>query len=175
MKIVILGAGAVGSIIGGHLARAGEEVTIIARGQRAAYVQQHGITLTGLADFTVPVAVTTQPQTVHEADVLVMAVKTYDIEQALASVRHIKVGSVLSIQNGVLKNEQLAHVFGWDKTLGAAVVLSGEVTPAGSILQGNTRIAIFVLRRTTVPPNLLKGAASSFCGKEKSATKALKH
>src|SRR5439155_8916023 len=83
IKIVILGAGALGSILGGHLARAGEEVTIIARGQRAAYIQQHGITLTGLADFTMPVAVTTQPQTVHEADVLVVAVKTYDTEPAL--------------------------------------------------------------------------------------------
>ena len=133
MKIVILGAGALGSIIGGHLARAGEEVTLIARGQRAAYVQQHGITLTGLADFTIPVAVTTQPQAVRQADVLVVAVKTYDTESALASVTHLKVGSVLSIQNGVLKNEQLAHTFGWDKTLGAAVVLSGEVTPAGPV------------------------------------------
>ncbi len=133
MKIVILGAGALGSIIGGHLARAGEDVTVIARGQRAAYVQQHGITLTGLADFTVPVAVTTQPQAVHAADVLVVAVKTYDTEPALESVSHLKVGSVLSIQNGVLKNEQLARTFGWDKVLGAAVVLSGEVTPAGPV------------------------------------------
>src|SRR5712692_938207 len=133
MNIVILGAGALGSIIGGHLARAGEEVTVIARGQRAAYVQQHGLTLTGLADFTVPVAVTTEPQAVREADVLVVAVKTYDTEAALASVSHLKVGSVLSIQNGVLKNEQLAHTFGWEKTLGAAVVLSGEVMPAGPV------------------------------------------
>ena len=133
MNIVILGAGALGSIIGGHLARAGEDVTVIARGQRAAYVQQHGITLTGLADFTVPVAVTTQPQAVHAADVLVVAVKTYDTESALESVSHLKVGSVLSIQNGVLKNEQLARTFGWDKVLGAAVVLSGEVTPAGPV------------------------------------------
>jgi 2-dehydropantoate 2-reductase len=50
MKILILGAGALGSIIGGHLARAGEAVTIIARGQRAAYLEQHGIALTGLAE-----------------------------------------------------------------------------------------------------------------------------
>ena len=133
MNIVILGAGALGSIIGGHLARAGEEVTLIARGQRAVYVQQHGITLTGLADFTVPVAVTTEPQAVREADVLIVAVKTYDTESALASVSHLKVGSVLSIQNGVLKNEQLAHTFGWEKTLGAAVVLSEEVTLAGPV------------------------------------------
>jgi 2-dehydropantoate 2-reductase len=133
MKILILGAGSLGSIIGGHLARAGEGVTIIARGQRAAYLEQHGITLTGLADFTVPVAVTTKPQTVPEADVLVVAVKTYDTEPALESVRHLRVGSVLSIQNGVLKDEQLAHTFGRDKTLGAAAFLSGGVTPAGSV------------------------------------------
>ncbi len=133
IKIVILGAGALGSILGGHLARAGEEVTIIARGPRAAYIQHHGLTLTGLADFTVPVAVTTQPQTVREADVLVVAVKTYDTEPALDSVSHLQVGSVLSIQNGVRKDAQVAHTFGWAKTLGAAAFLSGEVTPAGPV------------------------------------------
>ena len=133
MKIIILGAGALGSILGGHLARAGEEVTLIAREPRAAYVQHHGLTLTGLADFTVPVAVTTQPQTVREADVLVVTVKTYDTAPALASVRHLQVGSVLSIQNGVLKDAQLAYTFGWDKTLGAATFLSGDVTAAGPV------------------------------------------
>lgn len=133
MKIVILGAGALGSIIGAHLARAGHEVTVVARGPRAAHVQQHGLTLTGLADFTVPVGVTTQPETLREADVLVVAVKTYDTEQALKSVRHLEVGSALSIQNGVLKNEQLAHTFGWQRTLGAAAFLSGAVTPEGAV------------------------------------------
>src|SRR6266436_1171928 len=106
MKFVILGAGALGSIMGTHLARAGQDVTIIARGQRAAYLERHGITLTGLADFTAPVAVATDPRTVWEADVLVVAVKTYDTEPALASIRHLRVGTVLSIQNGVLKDEQ---------------------------------------------------------------------
>ena len=133
MKIIILGAGALGSIIGGYLARAGEAVTIIARGPRAAYLEQHGIVLTGLVDFTVPVAVATKPRTVPEADVLVVAVKTYDTELALASVRQLKVGSVMSIQNGVLKDEQIAHTFGWDKTVGAAAFLSGAVTPAGPV------------------------------------------
>ena len=133
MKVVILGAGALGSIIGAHLARAGEEVTIIARGPRAAYLQRHGVTLTGLADFTVPVAVTTRPQTVREADVLVVAVKTYDTEEALKSVRHLDVGGALSIQNGVLKDEQLADTFGRDRTLGAAAFVSGAVMPDGPV------------------------------------------
>ena len=42
MKIVILGAGALGTVLGAHLARAGEDVTLIARGQRAAYLQEYG-------------------------------------------------------------------------------------------------------------------------------------
>jgi 2-dehydropantoate 2-reductase len=47
MRFVILGAGALGSLIAGHLARAGEDVMLVARGDRARYVQQHGITVTG--------------------------------------------------------------------------------------------------------------------------------
>jgi 2-dehydropantoate 2-reductase len=133
MNIVILGAGALGSIIGGHLARAGAQVTVIARGQRAAFLQQHGISLTGLANFTVPVQVITNPREVHAADVLIVAVKTADTEAALASVRHVQIGSALSIQNGVLKDEQLARTFGTDKTLGAAAIISGEVTANGSV------------------------------------------
>jgi 2-dehydropantoate 2-reductase len=133
MKIAILGAGALGSIIGTHLARAGVEVTLIARGERAKFIREHGITITGLANFTEHVNVVDNSHEVQEADVLLVAVKTYDTEEALKSVGHVKAGSVLSVQNGVLKNEQLAHYFGWEKTLGAAAMLSGEVMPAGEV------------------------------------------
>src|ERR1043166_8349181 len=96
MKIVILGAGALGTVLGAHLARAGEDVTLLARGQRAASLQEHGATITGLVDFTVPVRVVTNPQQVHEADVLIVTVKTYDMEPALHSIKHLQVASVLS-------------------------------------------------------------------------------
>src|SRR5262245_36396304 len=79
MYIVILGAGALGTVLGAHLARAGEDVTLLARGQRAAYLQEHGATITGLVDFTVPVTVVTDPQQVHAADALIVTVKTYDM------------------------------------------------------------------------------------------------
>src|SRR5215831_20883990 len=86
MKIVILGAGALGTVLGAHLARGGEDVTLIARGQRAVYLQAHGATLTGLVDFTVPVRVVTDPSQVHDADVLMVTVKTYDMGPALQSI-----------------------------------------------------------------------------------------
>jgi 2-dehydropantoate 2-reductase len=133
MNIVILRAGALGTVLGAHLAKAGKDVTLIARGSRAAYLQEHGATITGLADFTVPVTVVTDRHQVQEADVLIVTVETYDMEPALASVKHLQVGSVLSIQNGVVKNEQLADVFGWDKVLGAMAAFSAEVLPIGTV------------------------------------------
>jgi 2-dehydropantoate 2-reductase len=133
MKIVILGAGALGTVLGAHLARAGEDVTLIARGQRAAYLQVHGATLTGLVDFTVSITVVTDPQQVHEADVLIVTVKTYDMASALQSIKHLQVESVLSLQNGVLKDEQLAQTFGWNKVLGAMTHFSAEVLPTGTV------------------------------------------
>ena len=143
MKIIVLGTGALGSVIGAHLVRAGEEVIFIARGQRAAFLQQHGLRLTGLADFTVPVTVTTRPQEIQDADVLMVTVKTYDMESALASVQHLTVSSVLSWQNGVLKNEQLARTFGWERVLGAAAIVSGEVLPEGTVrFTLNERLAL---------------------------------
>jgi 2-dehydropantoate 2-reductase len=133
MHTVILGAGALGTILGAHLARAGEEVTLIARGNRAAYLQEQGATITGLVDFTVPVRVVTDPSQLHEAEVLLVTVKTHDMASALHSVKHLDVGSVASIQNGVLKNEQLAQTFGWAKVLGAMAALSGAVLPTGTV------------------------------------------
>src|SRR5215831_17472179 len=133
MKIVILGAGALGTVLSAHLARAGEDVTLIARGQRAVYLQEHGATITGLMDFTVPVRVVTDPSQVHDAEALIVTVKSYDMDTALQSVKHIDVGSVLSIQNGVLKDEQLAQTFGWEKVLGAMAAFSAEVLPTGTV------------------------------------------
>src|SRR5712691_8267279 len=133
MHIVILGAGALGTVLGAHLTRAGEEVTLIARGNRAAYLREYGATLTGLVDFTVPVRVITDPSQVHDADVLIVTVKTYDMASALESLKHLHVESVLSLQNGVLKDEQLAETFGWDKVLGAMAAFSAEVLPTGTV------------------------------------------
>jgi 2-dehydropantoate 2-reductase len=77
--------------------------------------------------------VITDPLELREADVLIVAVKTYDMAAALASLRHLKVAMVLSIQNGVLKNVQLADVFGVEHTVGAATFLSGEVLTDGAV------------------------------------------
>lgn len=132
MHILVLGAGALGSIIAAHLIRAGETVSVLARGARAAHLREHGLRIAGVADFTVPCMVVDDPSTVQEADALVVAVKAYDTASALAGLQHLRVQSALSVQNGLLKNEQLASAFGAEKTVGAACMFAGEVLADGA-------------------------------------------
>jgi 2-dehydropantoate 2-reductase len=129
----VLGGGALGSILAGHLARSGQDVTVIARGERARYLQDHGITITGLSDFTTASRVITDPKEAPAADVLIVTVKTYDMATALVPLRDLGIATALSVQNGVLKNEQLTHVFGPAKTIGAAAFFAGEVSPSGAV------------------------------------------
>ncbi len=133
MEIVVLGAGALGSIISGHLARAGESVLLIARGDRARFLQQNGVTVTGLSKFNASCPVITDVNALSGGDVLILAVKSHDVDAALASVADMKFSSVLSVQNGVYGNEQLARVFGSQATLGATASFSGEVSPQGEV------------------------------------------
>lgn len=133
-EYVILGAGAIGSILAAHLARAGHSVAVIARGDRARAVERDGLRIKGLADFAVPVTVVTDPSQLEAADTLIVAMKTPGTEAALAGLRHVQVGAALSIQNGVLKDELLARAFGAERALGALADTSGELLASGEVL-----------------------------------------
>ena len=71
----ILGAGAMGSILGAHLARAGHSVALLARGRRAEHVRSEGLRISGLAQFSTPIHVIDDPARLRETQVLVVATK----------------------------------------------------------------------------------------------------
>lgn len=133
-EFAILGAGAIGSILAAHLARAGHSVIVLARGERARALEQEGLRIKGLADFSVHVPVITDPSRLEAAETLIVAMKTHGTEAALERLRGARVGAALSIQNGVLKNELLARAFGPDRVLGALADTSGELLPSGEVL-----------------------------------------
>jgi len=139
----ILGAGALGSIIAAHLARAGHSVIVLARGERAARLQRDGIRVAGLDTFVQPVDVVTDPSSFQGAKVLVLATKTHATTAALEPLRGAQIDVALSVQNGLMKNEQLAAVFGRARVLGALANTSGELLADGSALfTRNEQIAI---------------------------------
>lgn len=133
-EFAILGAGALGSILAAHLARAGHRVAVLARGRRAQQIRDTGLRITGLAEFAVPVHTLSDPSQLQSADVLVVATKTPGTAEALAALRHLQVDVALSIQNGPLKNELLADAFGEQRVLGALADTSGELLADGRVL-----------------------------------------
>jgi 2-dehydropantoate 2-reductase len=133
-KIAVLGAGAIGSIIGAHLARAGHSVAMLARGRRAEHVAAQGLEICGLAEFSSAVPVLRNPAQLRSADVLIVATKTPGTAEALANLRHVDIGLAFSIQNGPLKNELLSATFGAERALGSLADTSGEMLADGRVL-----------------------------------------
>lgn len=133
MHFVIVGAGALGSILAAHLARAGHGVQLLARGERARDIQAHGVRLIDTVEFNQACAVVTDPGTLKAAEVLINTVKTYQTREALARLSRLRVETAFSVQNGVMKNEQLAEVFGPQSVLGAMADVSGELLSSGAV------------------------------------------
>jgi len=133
MKFAILGAGALGTILGAHLSRAGHEVVMIARGDRARTLQRQGLVLNGLSDIKARPQVIDDPKKLLDTGTLIIATKAIDSAQALDTLKHLRLENALSVQNGVLKNELLARVFGNSRVLGAMADFSGELLANGEV------------------------------------------
>jgi len=133
MKFAILGAGALGTILGAHLSRAGHEVIMIARGERARTLQRQGLVLNGLSDIKARPNVIDDPKKLLETGTLIIATKAIDSALALDTLKHVRLENALSVQNGVLKNELLARVFGFSRVLGAMADFSGELLANGEV------------------------------------------
>ncbi|MBS0389430.1 MAG: hypothetical protein JSR15_13205, partial [Proteobacteria bacterium] len=97
-------------------------------------VGAEGLRIRGLAEFDQPVHVQADPSAFQGAQYLLVTTKTYSMDAALAPLRQARIGAALSFQNGLMKNEQLAAVFGADRVLGAIANTSGEVLPGGEVL-----------------------------------------
>jgi 2-dehydropantoate 2-reductase len=132
-EFAILGAGAIGSIVGAHLVKAGHSVVMLARGRRAQQIQADGLCVRGLAEISTPVQTLTDPTLLKSADVLIIATKALSTAESLQPLRNTRVGLALSVQNGLMKNELLAETFGAGHTLGALAYFSGELLPSGEV------------------------------------------
>ena len=87
MKFAIVGAGAIGAFLGAMLARAGEDVTLIARGPHLRAMQQHGIRIRGeFGEFQVAARATDNVESIGEVDVVVLTLKTHSVPAIAATM-----------------------------------------------------------------------------------------
>ena len=137
MRIAVMGAGAVGAYFGGLLALAGNQVTFIARGEHLRAMQKDGLTLdTPKGTLNVRNArFVADPAAVGACDVVLFAVKAYDIEAAAAPLKPlVDAGAVIvSVLNGVDHQDRIGAVVGVDRVLGGLALVSGVLVAPGVI------------------------------------------
>jgi 2-dehydropantoate 2-reductase len=148
MKIAVMGVGGTGGYFGGLLARAGEDVTFIARGAHLEALRTHGLQIKSplFGDFTLKVRATNNPQEIGPVDLVLFCIKSYDTEVAVQQIVPL-VGPetmVVSLQNGIDNEERLAQVVGEDAVLGAVAFVTAKIEAPGVILQ-TTKLSKLVL------------------------------
>jgi 2-dehydropantoate 2-reductase len=149
-RIGVNGAGAIGSILSAHLARSGREVVLIESGPRFAQVKEHGLTLVGVLE--VP---TQRPHLLASVDELrgmpveaiFVCTKAWSLPSLLPPL-HAALDPeavVVSYQNGIGPEEEVAARFG------AARVCRGIVNYAGGVAPGGDRVTV----AWSTPPNYI--------------------
>jgi 2-dehydropantoate 2-reductase len=137
MRITIYGTGGVGGFFGGRLARAGEDVTFIARGEHLRAIKADGLRVDSTAgDFVVhPAKATDDVGEVGETELVIIGVKAWQVPEAARAIKPL-VGpgtTVLPLQNGVDAVAQLVDELGGESVIGGLCRIVSYVVGPGHI------------------------------------------
>jgi len=136
MRIAVMGAGAIGGITGGMIAKAGEDVTLVdSYPDHVEVINRDGLRIIGeLGEHTVKLPAVTPDNLEGEFDLVFLAVKGVDTDDALEQLNDHMTDSapVVSLQNGI-NEEHIAEVIGAERTIGASTHYSATFEEPGVV------------------------------------------
>jgi 2-dehydropantoate 2-reductase len=142
MRIAVIGAGGVGGAFGAALAKAGGDVTFVARGAHLAAMREHGLRVESARGDTLihPVQATDDPASIGAVDIVLFCVKLWDIESAGEQIRPL-IGpdtGVIPLQNGIDASDRLIPILGAAHVMAGTVSISATIASPGVIRQTGT-------------------------------------
>src|SRR5215468_1203196 len=142
MRMAVVGAGGVGGAFGVALAKAGADVTFIARGKHLAAMKTRGLKIQGGRGEThlVPTKATDDPRDLGKVDFVLFCVKLWDVESAGAHIKPL-IGAdtaVIPLQNGIDAADRLIPILGREAVMGGVAQISASITDPGVITQVGT-------------------------------------
>jgi len=142
MRIAVVGAGGVGGGFGAALAKAGADVTFMARGAHLAAMKRDGLKVQSPRGDThlVPTQATDNPADIGVVDVVLFCVKLWDVESAGEAIKPL-VGAntaVIPLQNGIDAAERLLPILGPRAVMGGVAQISASIVAPGVIQQVGT-------------------------------------
>ena len=140
ISVAVVGAGGTGGYYGGALARAGNQVTMVARGPHLAAIRATGLQVNTvlLGDFHLDVDATDDMSSVGPVDLVIFAVKSYGTNAAIRDMGPL-VGDdtmIISTQNGIDSERLLGEALGTEHVLGCAATVSAKIDAPGVVTQG---------------------------------------
>ena len=136
MKIVIIGAGGVGGYFGGKLAKTGFDVTFVVRGEHLSAIKKNGLQIKSIkGDFTVHPKVTDDIKTIHEADLIILGVKSWQVIGVAKVLKSVisKNTMVLPLQNGADNADKLLSVLNKENVLAGLSKIVSKIEAPGII------------------------------------------
>ncbi len=138
MRIAVMGAGGLGGYFGARLCAGGADVHFVARGRHLEAMRTDGLRIEGATTLHVPhVNVTPDPAEIGVVDLVMLAVKLWDTEAALAQAAPL-VGpgtAIVSFQNGVLKDDYVRAAFDASHAMGGVGYVAATIDRPGVIRQ----------------------------------------
>jgi 2-dehydropantoate 2-reductase len=138
MKILVLGAGAVGGFFGGRLAAAGADVTFLVRPRRADQMAEHGLVVRSpFGDIVKDVPTVLSASDGGPYDLVLLTCKAYDLETALDTIAPAveRGAAVVPMLNGLAHLDALDARFGEKQVMGGLCFVAATLTPEGEIRQ----------------------------------------
>jgi 2-dehydropantoate 2-reductase len=138
MRILVIGAGAVGGYFGGRLAEAGKDVTFLVRGRQAEVIHKHGLRIVSPhGNATLQPKLILADEITGSYDLIILCVKAYSLAGAMNDFATAVAPNttILPLLNGMRHLELLAGRFGEDSVIGGVCFISAEVDPEGRIVQ----------------------------------------
>ena len=167
MRAAIYGAGAMGTVLGAHIARAGRQIDLITRNiPHVTALKEGGARIGGTVDFSVPVTALTPDEMTGEYDIIFLMTKQRENASICEFLRKYlrSDGAICTMQNG-LPEPSVASVVGEERTLGCAVSWGATFKGQGqAILTSSPEKLTFSLGAYSVNnPNLVKAADLLSC------------
>jgi 2-dehydropantoate 2-reductase len=124
-RVCVAGAGAIGSLFAAHLARVADVSALVRRRAQAEALREHGLRISGRADFTARVAAATSPGELAGPELVILACKGTDLDTVAAGLSgHWPQATLMTVQNGIGADEVVARHGDW-KLLTAVTFMSG--------------------------------------------------
>lgn len=138
MRILVVGAGAIGGYFGGRLMEKGKDVTFLVRKKREGQLQKHGLVIDSLHGNVslVPKTIVNGAE-VNPFDVVIVSTKSYHLDGAIENIRPYvgKDTMILPLLNGIAHVDQLINEFGADHVIGGLCFIETTLDTEGKVIQ----------------------------------------